>query len=191
MPQRRIGASTSETRTSLLNAAEDLMREQGYAAVSSRALAAKAGLKPQLVHYYFRTMDDLFLALWHRRADSLYKRQDDILKATKPLKALWDLTSDPHDVVLSYEFVALANHRKNIRAEIAEFGDRYRDRQMKILTKLLNKKRDALGGWPVMISVMVLDSLARVLAVEGALGMKVGHAKARGAVGRLIKQLER
>ena len=167
------------------------MREQGYAAVSSRALAAKAGLKPQLVHYYFRTMDDLFLALWHRRADSLYKRQDDILKATKPLKALWDLTSDPHDVVLSYEFVALANHRKNIRAEIAEFGDRYRDRQMKILTKLLNKKRDALGGWPVMISVMVLDSLARVLAVEGALGMKVGHAKARGAVGRLIKQLER
>ena len=62
MAPRRIGALTSKTRSSLLNAAESLMRESGYAAVTSRRLAAKAGLKPQLVHYYFRTMDDLFLA---------------------------------------------------------------------------------------------------------------------------------
>lgn len=189
MAQRRIGATTSETRTSLLNAAEELMREQGYAAVSSRALAARAGLKPQLVHYYFRTMDDLFLELWRRRADSQFQRQSEILGSNRPLKALWNLTSDPADVVLSYEFVALANHRKVIRAEIADFGDRYRERQLKILSQLMKKKGRALG-WPPMILVMVMDSIARVLAVEGTLGMKSGHAKTRAAVGRLIRQLE-
>ena len=43
------------------------MLEEGYAAVTSRRVAAKANLKPQLVHYYFRTMDDLFLAIHRRR----------------------------------------------------------------------------------------------------------------------------
>jgi TetR/AcrR family transcriptional regulator len=188
--KRRIGALTSETRTSLLNAAEELMREQGYAAVSSRVLAARAGLKPQLVHYYFRNMDELFLALWRRRADKQFQRQDEILTSPKPLKAAWNLSTDPNDVVLSYEFVALANHRKAIQAEIAAFGDRLRARQVKILKQLVKDKSDALG-WSPIVMIMVIDSLARMLAIENALGMKVGHAKARAAISRLIKQIER
>jgi TetR/AcrR family transcriptional regulator len=188
--KRRIGALTSETRTSLLNAAEELMREQGYAAVSSRVLAARAGLKPQLVHYYFRNMDELFLALWRRRADKQFQRQDEILTSPKPLKAAWNLSTDPNEVVLSYEFVALANHRKAIQAEIAAFGDRLRARQVKILKQLVKNKSDALG-WSPIVMIMVIDSLARMLAIENALGMKVGHAKALAAISRLIKQIER
>ena len=53
----------------LLDAAEQLMLDDGYAAVTSRRVADKAGLKPQLVHYYFRTMDDLFEAIFRRRAE--------------------------------------------------------------------------------------------------------------------------
>ena len=65
---RRLGASDSDTRARLLDAAEQLMLREGYAAVSSRRVAAEAGIKPQLVHYYFRTMDDLFLETYRRRA---------------------------------------------------------------------------------------------------------------------------
>ena len=61
---RRIGSRDSKTRAQLLDAAERLMRDEGYAAVTSRRVAAEAGLKPQLVHYYFRTMDDLFVDLF-------------------------------------------------------------------------------------------------------------------------------
>ncbi len=50
------------------------MLEEGYAAVTSRRVAAQAGLKPQLVHYYFRTMDDLFLAAYRRRAEQGLER---------------------------------------------------------------------------------------------------------------------
>ena len=66
---RRIGAPEAKNRGVLLDAAEQLMLEEGYAAVTSRRLAEKAGLKPQLVHYYFRTMEDLFLAMFRRRAE--------------------------------------------------------------------------------------------------------------------------
>lgn len=41
---RRIGTETSQTRNLLLQAAANLMRDEGYAEVSSRKLARKAGL---------------------------------------------------------------------------------------------------------------------------------------------------
>jgi AcrR family transcriptional regulator len=197
MAPRRIGASTSKTRSILLNAAEALMRESGYAAVTSRRLAARAGLKPQLVHYYFRTMDDLFLALFRRVAVGFAQRQSAILKSKEPLKALWDLTSDPKGVVLSYEFVALANHRKAIRAEIAEVGDRLREKQAKILAHCLgdgaNGRDTAMGAgrWPPVFSAVLLDSLARTLALESALGVSAGHGAARATIGRFIRQVDR
>ena len=40
---RRIGAESSETRAALLDAAERLMLEHGYAAVTSRRVAGAAG----------------------------------------------------------------------------------------------------------------------------------------------------
>ncbi len=51
---RRIGAPDAKNRGVLLDTAEQLMIEEGYAAVTSRRVASEAGLKPQLVHYYFR-----------------------------------------------------------------------------------------------------------------------------------------
>ena len=41
---RRIGAPDAKNRTVLLDAAESLMLEEGYAAVTSRRVAAQAGL---------------------------------------------------------------------------------------------------------------------------------------------------
>ena len=74
---RRIGAPDAKNRGVLLDAAEQLLLEEGYAAVTSRRVAEKAGLKPQLVHYYFRTMEDLFLAVFRRRAEEGLERSDD------------------------------------------------------------------------------------------------------------------
>ena len=64
---RRSGSETSETRTRLLDVTEQVMLADGYAAVTSRRVAADAGVTPALVHYYFKTIDDLFLAVIRRR----------------------------------------------------------------------------------------------------------------------------
>ena len=129
---RRIGTETSATRTALLDAAQQVLLEEGYAAATSRRVAARAGLKPQLVHYYFRTMDDLFLVLVRRGQQNL-ERQAEVLASPFPLRALWELSNDPAAGALTIEFAALANHRKAIRAELAAYGEQFRRLQTNAL----------------------------------------------------------
>ncbi len=57
---RRPGAP--DTRTEILGAARALFAARGFAGASVRAIAAEAGVDPALVHHYFGTKDDLFLA---------------------------------------------------------------------------------------------------------------------------------
>src|ERR1700684_1721587 len=80
---RRIGAPDAKNRSGLLDAAEQLMLEEGYAAVTSRRVAEKAALKPQLVHYYFRTMDELFLAAFRRRAEEGLEGHAQVVQAPR------------------------------------------------------------------------------------------------------------
>ena len=62
MAERRPRAATEEKRQRLLDATEEIMLADGYAAVSSRRVAAAVGINAPLVHYYFPTLDDLFVA---------------------------------------------------------------------------------------------------------------------------------
>jgi AcrR family transcriptional regulator len=190
MTERRLGTSGSATRKILLDAAEELMRTSGYAAVTSRRLAAQAGLKPQLVHYYFRTMDDLFVALFQRVAEDLFRRQEAIGEADHPLDALWALCSDPSDVVLNYEFVALGNHRKVIQSEIAQFGDTFRTRQAAIIARALAKTGDSDAKPAPVVLAVVTELLARGMVLEAALGMSAGHAETRAAIAQAIAALQ-
>ena len=63
--KRRLGQENSASRTALMDGVEAVLREDGYAALSARSVAERAGLKHQLVYYYFATMDDLLLSLIH------------------------------------------------------------------------------------------------------------------------------
>ena len=142
---RRIGAEDSKTRAQLLDAAEQLLLEEGYAAVTSRRVAAKAGLKPQLVHYYFRTMDDLFLEVFRRRAEENLARFERAIAADGSLRNLWRLNADPRGAAFTIEFVALANHRKAIRAEIARYAERFRAAQVEAMRAALAAPRHRRG----------------------------------------------
>jgi AcrR family transcriptional regulator len=152
---RRIGAPDAKNRGLLLDAAEQLMIEEGYAAVTSRRLAHKAGLKPQLVHYYFRTMEELFLEVFRRRAEEGLEVQARALQSPQPLWALWRFGTDPAFTRISMEFMALANHRKEMRAEIAYYAERFREEQRQAVTGGMDGADDQpvavsgarAGGW--------------------------------------------
>ncbi|MDQ2635255.1 MAG: TetR/AcrR family transcriptional regulator, partial [Actinomycetota bacterium] len=81
----------SATRQALIEATAQVMLEDGYAAATSRRVAAKAGVKPALVHYYFPTMDDLYLAVLRAGAEANLARQRQALIEDRPLHALWRL----------------------------------------------------------------------------------------------------
>ncbi len=57
---RRPGAP--DTKAAILAAARARFAAHGFARTSVRAIAAEAGVDPALVHHYFGTKDELFLA---------------------------------------------------------------------------------------------------------------------------------
>jgi AcrR family transcriptional regulator len=57
---RRPGSP--DTRAAILDAARSLFAEKGFTGTSVRAIATAAGVDPALVHHYFGTKDELFVA---------------------------------------------------------------------------------------------------------------------------------
>lgn len=57
---RRPGSP--DTRAAILDAARSLFAERGFGGTSIRAIAGAAGVDPALVHHYFGSKDDLFVA---------------------------------------------------------------------------------------------------------------------------------
>jgi AcrR family transcriptional regulator len=65
----------TSTRTRLLDAAEPLLREQGYEAVSVRAINSAAGVNPAAVHYHFGSKEELVAALLEDRLAPLWEQE--------------------------------------------------------------------------------------------------------------------
>ncbi|CAO5244739.1 TetR family transcriptional regulator [Frankia sp. AgKG'84/4] len=185
---RRLGAADSETRAALLDVTAAIMIEEGYAAATSRRVAARAGVKPALVHYYFHTMDDLFLALFRKGAEANLSRYEQALAAHQPLRVLWRLAREPDGVVLLAEFQALANHRKTIRAEIAEYVERFRALEIKaVAARFASRGYEAVPAGAVTV---VMSAVARVLVIEDVMGVTTGHQEVLDLVERYLDQLE-
>jgi AcrR family transcriptional regulator len=167
------------------------MLEEGYPAVTSRQVAARAGLKPQLVHYYFRSMDDLFLALFRDRASQGFARQARVLSSPQPLWTLWDLNRDPRGTALTMEFVALANHRKAIRSEISVFAERYRTEQLAALRSVFARYQIDESEYPPLVVTVLMTSVTRMLVIEEeSLGMSNGHGETVAFVEQFLERLE-
>jgi AcrR family transcriptional regulator len=187
---RRIGAPDAKNRGLLLDAAEQLMLEEGYAAVTSRRLAGRAGLKPQLVHYYFRTMDELFLEVFRRRAEEGLQVQAQALQSPQPLWAVWKFGTDPAFTRISMEFMALANHRRDMRAEIAYYAERFREEERKVVAAALQRYGAEREDVPPVVWTVLMTSLSRFLVLEQAIGMSGGHAETVELVESYLRRLE-
>jgi AcrR family transcriptional regulator len=187
---RRIGSEDSKTRAQLLDAAEQVLLADGSAAVTSRRVAARAGLKPQLVHYYFRTMDDLYVEVFRRRAEVNLAKFEQALAADGSLHNIWKLNNDPRGAAFSIEFAALANHRKEIRAEIARYAERFRAAQLQALGDALNRAGVPEDQMPAIAALLLMTGLSQVFALEQMLGMSTGHEQTRRFVEGAIARLE-
>ena len=115
---RKAPSADNGARRRLIEATAKIMRDEGYAAATSRRVATEAGVKQALVYYYFPSMDDLFVEVLRAGAEVSLERMREALTHDDPLLTLWKLNSDLRMTGLNTEFMALANHRKAIRAEL-------------------------------------------------------------------------
>ena len=187
---RRTGTETSETRFKILDVTERVMIEDGYAAVSSRRVAKDVGVTPALVHYYFPTLDDLFLEVLRRRAKQQLERQERHLTSPQPLRALWGVSSDQAGTALLMEFMALSNHRKSIRSELAEFAEAFRRNQLESLTGQLDEYGFDPDEVPPEVLLVAIAGISRAIVMEQALGMTTGLTETIAFVEKHLDRIE-
>jgi TetR/AcrR family transcriptional regulator, transcriptional repressor for nem operon len=188
---RRIGAETSKTRAALLDRAEELMLEEGYAAVTYRVLAARAGVTGGLVQYYFPTLDDLFLAMLERRSARNLERLRAALESRpdEPLRIAWEFSTDEAGAALLLEFMALANHRKTIRAAILDVIEQTRRAELDAL-KARWHEYPVPDGLSAEAMLFLLHEIPKMMLREQAVGRSAGHRELRKFVEQRLDAVE-
>lgn len=189
---RRVGTETSKTRDTLLDCVERMMIDQGYASVTYRALATKAGVTPSLVQYYFPSLDDIFIAAIRRYSarniayltDALAKRAED------PLRAVWEYSWEEATGTMMTEFMALGNHRKSISTEIAAVTEAVRKIQLDALVAKFGKSARPIGDLSLPALQLLMSGIPKFLNLEAGVGVKSAHNEVTEAFERYIDSVE-
>ena len=149
----------------------------------------RAGL-PNAIHYYFETMDDLFIEVFRRGATRSLARQEEVLDSPQPLWAFWDFLLDRSNGDLNMELIALANHRKAIRSEIAESSRIFRRGQLAALTGVIEATKPADGTRSPEAIILLLSAVSRFLTTEDAFDLDTGHLEVIELVEECIREVE-
>lgn len=171
------GAAKSSTRDTILDGVERLLLDQGHAGVSYRVLAAKAGVKPSLVQYYFPTLDSLFVAMVHRLIVRDLQRWNDALahRPDEPLRVLWEYSFSEAAGAMSTELMALGNHRPALRDEIAAGTQRIRQTQLRALRATYGDRLLLDDRFSSEAMVLLLTSMPKYLSLEDGIHVDMGH----------------
>ena len=126
-------AERIETEERLLDAAERLLMSVGYAHISTRRLAEEAGVNHGLVHYYFGSMEHLFLRVLERFTERLIARQREMYAADLPFIAKWRVAMSFLDRDLEngyqkvwFELQAMAWNRPDLKERLARVHAQWR-----------------------------------------------------------------
>jgi AcrR family transcriptional regulator len=186
---RRMGPKGSEIWVSMLDAAEEILCEEGYGGLTSRNVADRIGVKQRLVYYYFRTMDELIVETFRRLAVREKERLSQALEGGHPLREVWNVYVETTDTRLVSEFMALANRVEPLRVEVKDFIEESRQLQVAAL-----EQAAAQGSvdrvMPAIAAAFFATSAALAMHREAAIGIEVGHDEVRAAIGRYIAAID-
>ena len=91
----RAAARKPETSTNLLEGAKKVLRQNGYAGLSTRDVATVAGVPLSQIHYHFGSKQGMVLALFEHLNAQLLDRQDALFgDPTLKLSTQWDRACD-------------------------------------------------------------------------------------------------
>src|SRR5215217_8496378 len=86
---KQLEKSAPTADEALLDAAERLLVEVGYARITTRRLAEEAGVNHGLVHYYFGSNENLMVRALERFTQRLIARQRELYAADMPFVEKW------------------------------------------------------------------------------------------------------
>ena len=187
-----------QTEDAFLDAAERLLIEVGYAGISTRRLAEEAGANHGLVHYYFGSMENLFVRVLERFTERLIARQREMY-ARSDISGLekWRTAMDylESDLAAGYpkiwlELQALGWNRPDIAARVSRVNAQWRA----VLTEAFDEMMDEYGldreKFPLPAVVSLVMTFNEGIMVERLSGISAGHRDLLRMVERWLESLE-
>ena len=179
--QRRRAPADAEMRGKLIAAAEAIIREQGYGALTARTLAERLGLKRQIVHYYFESMDELLTQVVLASHEQSKLALVELAASEDPLRAIWTMSSNPEIATLALELAVLAARRPAVREVVRSCAEEHRALQTRILVDHLAARGIAPQIDPEL-AVFVLTAMSQTMVQEDAVGITFAHEKVLASV---------
>jgi AcrR family transcriptional regulator len=175
-------AATSRRETAtgaLLDAAERLLIEGGYAALTTRSVAAEARVNHGLVHYYFGSMEELLLQVLERFTDRLVERQTAMYEADVPFLEKWRTAMRwlEQDVEAGYpkvwwELQAMAWNHPEMRDRLVRVDAAWRS----LLRTHFASALDEYGvEFPLEATVALVIAFNKGIQIEQLSGISAGH----------------
>jgi AcrR family transcriptional regulator len=168
----------SAAEGALLDAAERLLVEVGYAGVSTRRLAEEAGVNHGLVHYYFGSIENLLVRTLERFTERLIERQRQLYAAKLPFIEKWRtamrylVSEDVSYEKIWLELQALGWNHPELRERLARVNEEWRS----VLLEAFDEPRRDYGiDMPLeaLVSLVMTFNLGIVLERLGAID--TGH----------------
>ena len=187
----------AEAEQAFLDAAERLLIEVGYAQISTRRLAEEAGANHGLVHYYFGSMENLFVRVLERFTERLIARQRAMYARDVPFIEKWraamgfleeDLASGYPKVWL--ELQALGWNRPDIRERVARVSGDWRAVLSEAFEGALDEYGLDRGGFPLGAWVTLVYTFNIGLEADRLSGVDTGHRELLEAIDRWLESLE-
>jgi TetR/AcrR family transcriptional regulator len=185
---RRIGSETSATRELILQGAIQVLQDQGARALTASQIASKAGVKPHLVHYYFRSVDDLVLELVRTHGALGLKNTARAIASDEPIRALWDIEMSFKWGIVAMELGNLAVHNDAVRSEMMRYIEDMRSLQAEAIDRHFQLRGFESPFPPVAITQMI-TAIARQIWREKIFNVSLGHEEMIAVVEDLLNRL--
>lgn len=138
-----------QTRSGILEAAHQVLKDQGYAGLSTRSVAAAAGVPLSQIQYHFGSKDGMLLALYEFMNGRLLERQSTMFADPNlSFSEKWELACDFLDTDIESGYVRVFQELTAVGWSNPEIGDALRDGLMgwvKLLTEQAQKFLETSG----------------------------------------------
>ena len=194
VPQPRRSA----TAEAFLDAAERLLVEVGHAGITTRRLAAEAGANQGLVHYYFGSMDELFVQVLERFTQRLVARQREMYAADVPFiekwRAAWRFQEEDLEAGYSkvwMELQALSWSRPDLRPRVARVNAEWRQVLREAFDRAADEYAVDRDTFPTEALVALMMTFGQGFALERLEGIDAGHGELLAWIDQWLETLEK
>ena len=196
--EHTVTRARADATTAIMDAAERLLAEVGYAGITTRKLADEAGVNAGLIHYYFGSMEEVLLQVLERFTTRLTERQAAMYAGDAPFVEKWrtamrylfeDRASGYQKIV--FELFAMSWNKPEIRVRMARIDERWTEIVAGAVADGMRELGIDTHRFPVKAVTCLIVSFNKGIMLDGLTGLDYGHAELLDMIDPFLVQLDR